>query len=189
MTNKIISLRPSTLEDKHAVYNWFSNKDISKAMLMGDEYPENPVPNEETFFEDYEDYYFDGSAPEKGRVYIICMDDEPIGSINYSSFHLHGNKAELDIWMKNIDFCGKGYGSQSIKLLCDLLRNEMNTQQFIIRPSKENLNAIKAYEKAGFTRMIEDVEAFKRATFTDDYGVGDYGIGNDLILIRNRGDK
>lgn len=185
MSKNRINLKPATLDDKSLIYSWFTNKDILKAMLMGDDYPDNPVPDEEAFFEDYEDYYFDGSEPEKGRVYLICLDDEPIGSINYSSFHLHGNKAELDIWMKSIEFCGKGYGSQAIKLLCDLLKDEMDTQQFIIRPSKENINAIKAYEKAGFIRMNGDIEAYKLATFIEDYGDGDYGIGNDLILIRN----
>jgi RimJ/RimL family protein N-acetyltransferase len=181
---EVINLKPATEKDKMNVYHWFSNKDIARVMLMGEEYPEHPIPTIEDFFADYEDFYFDGSALEKGRVYIIFLGDEPIGSISYASFHLKEKQAELDIWLKSIDLCGKGYGSEAINVLCRHLNETLELKQFIIRPSKENKNAIKAYEKAGFVRGSDLTDELIQDTFMDGYGDGDYGIGNDVLLIK-----
>jgi len=181
----VVNLREATKGDKSKVYEWFSNKDIAKAMLMGDDFPENPLPTREEFFEDYTDFYFDGTAPEKGRVYIIQLGNLPIGSISYASYHLKGKKAELDIWMKSIDYCGKGYGSEAIKALCNLLYQNQGINQYIIRPSNKNKNAIRAYEKAGFVKVLNLSEKFVNDTFVNGYVEGDYGIGNDILLIKD----
>jgi len=66
----IVSIREATKEDRLNVFEWFTNKDIADAMFMGELYPDNPLPTEEEFFEDYEAYFFDGSALEKGQNWI-----------------------------------------------------------------------------------------------------------------------
>lgn len=185
MINKgIVSIREATKEDRLNVFEWFTDKDIADAMFMGEFYPDNPLPTKEEFFEDYEAYFFDGSALEKGRLYIIQYESESIGAISYSSDHLKGKRAELDIWLSGKEVCGKGYGSEAIRLLCEELTQNLKVEEFIIRPSKMNKNAIRAYKKAGFKPLEGDLSIFIDRSFHEGFGEGDYGLGNDVILIK-----
>ena len=180
----LVSIREATNEDRVNVFEWFTNKDIADAMFMGELYPDNPLPTKEEFFEDYSAYFFDGSALEKGRLYIIQYKNESIGAISYSSDHLKGKRAELDIWLSGKEVCGKGYGSEAIRLLCEELTQNLNIEEFIIRPSKMNKNAIRAYKKAGFKPLKDDLTIFIDRTFHEGFGEGDYGPSNDVILIK-----
>ena len=49
--------------------------------------------------------------PDQRRPgFIIMNDQEAVGFISYSAFHLKPHSAELDIWMKDEANCGKGFG-------------------------------------------------------------------------------
>ena len=55
--------------------------------------------------------------------------------------------------MKNDDSCGKGYGSDALRTLCEYLFKELGIKKFIIRPSVQNQRAINAYQKSGFRKI------------------------------------
>ena len=80
--------------------------------------------------------------------------------------------------MNGPENCGKGYGSDALKTLCDYLFRSLGIKEFVIRPSAKNLQAIKAYEKAGFHRVECNIEEQ-----TARYGVPD---SNDSIVLIKR---
>lgn len=65
----------------------------------------------------------------------------------YACFHLKPQKAEIDIWLKERKYCGKGYGTEALKLLCDYLKSNYSIKEFIIRPSVKNKHAIRDMKK------------------------------------------
>jgi RimJ/RimL family protein N-acetyltransferase len=181
-----ICLVPAAIEDREMVYQWMTESNITSFLFDDDN-----IPTWEEFLDDYVEFYFDGSAPEKGRGFIINHKSIPVGFINYASFHLTGNRAELDIWMKSEESCGKGIGSSAIKILCDYLSSTLDMNEFIILPSIKNTRAIRAYEKAGFVRVdmnrkIEIFEKYLNKEFLEKEHDYDYIYSNsgNLLLIK-----
>jgi diamine N-acetyltransferase len=56
----------------------------------------------------------------------------------------------LDIWLRSEAVCGRGYGSDALVALTCHLRETLGLTEFIMRPSRRNERAIKAYARAGF---------------------------------------
>ncbi len=180
---------PSTPQDKRKAYAWLCQSETTKSHMGPPDFEDHPIPSWEEYCADFEDWYFDGSQPEKGQLWMITLGNEPIGAVCYSSFHLRNTGAELDIWMATDAHCGKGFGSEAIRLLCDHLQNHLGIGQFIIRPSERNARAVRAYEKAGFVRVPKDekqlvVQEFLLEEYWDAYGQGDYGNGDDVVLVK-----
>ena len=165
---KNISLRPAAPKDKRPIFEWLTNSDISSNMIGPPLFPDLPVPDWQEFVEDYPNYFFDDSKPLLGRCFIIVVNGEAIGQINHDV--IANNTTELDIWLKSSQYTGKGYGSDAIKTLCNYLKNKYNCTNFRIAPSKRNVAAVKAYEKAGF-KITNDIP--------DDF-VPDY---DDAVLM------
>jgi diamine N-acetyltransferase len=118
---------------------------------------------------------------------IIENNEEEIGCLCYACFHLKPNRAELDIWFKGKKYCGKGYGPQALQMLIQYLTGDLNIKKFIIRPSEKNVQAIIAYQKAGFIRAADKekvVNDFLLKEYSDKYAAGDYGFENTAVLIR-----
>lgn len=150
LTGKQVILRPSTFADKESIYNWLALSDITQLMLGSPNFSEVKIPTYEEFGKDYVDYFFDGSAPEMGRSFVICVANEQVGQINYNLYGEDDCIAELDIWLKGKKYLGKGYGSEAIEVLCNYLFTALKVKKIIIAPSARNIRAIKAYQKAGF---------------------------------------
>lgn len=170
----VIYLIPATLEEKGWIYEALTHPTIAPLCNGPPLFPDNPIPTWEEFCEDYKDFYFDGSALDKGMNYIVCVGDERIGVISYTCYHLRKHKAELDIWMNHIKNCGKGYGPDAIRTLCRYLYRTRRIKEFIIRPSTRNKRAVRAYEKAGFGRIYTERSKFIKNEFLSGYGTGDY---------------
>ena len=162
-------LRPATEHDKRIIYEWSAKSDITASIIGPPQFPDHPIPTWEEFCADYKSHNFDDSAPELGRCFVIVVDDKPVGQVNYNNINQHQHCTELDIWMSCEANCGKGYGPDAIRTLCEYLLQEFGVIEFVIGPSARNSRAIHAYEKAGFQRISlppEEIEA--------KYGRGDY---------------
>jgi RimJ/RimL family protein N-acetyltransferase len=184
-----VTIEPSKLTDKRKVYEWLCLSETAKSHMGPPNFEDTPIPSWEEYCEDFKDYYFDGSKPDFGQLWIINDGSQEIGAICYSSFHLIGKSAELDIWMGTEKNCGRGLGSESLKIFCEYLIENHEIERFIIRPSKRNVRAVRAYEKAGFMKVSdEDKQKVLKEYLLDDYldiyGQGDYGTGDDVVLVR-----
>lgn len=147
---KAIILRPATPQDRKPIFDWLTNSDLTSQMMGPPTYPDSRIPTWEEFIADYREYFFDNSQPLSGRCFVIEVNSEPVGQINHDKIYPPDNTTELDIWLKNSRYTGKGYGTDAIITLCDYLAKTSGCQRFLISPSRRNINAIKAYKKAGF---------------------------------------
>ena len=181
----MINLRPANINDKDNVYNWLSNPTIAKEMYVSDDY-EKLIMTREDFFNDYNDDFFNKKNTGDNKMFIICDEREDVGCISSSNTHLKEKTAEIDIWLKDISLSSKGYGSQAIKILAEMLFAK-GFELLIIRPHKDNARAIKAYQKAGF-KIVEEEKRKALDIFLSDEDTGDHGIGNDVLMIREKKD-
>lgn len=150
LSGRLVQLRPATAADRQPIFEWLTRSNLTPQMLGPPLYPDNPVPTWEEFTRDYVGFYFDGSQPLRGRCFIIEVNHQPVGQINYDTIALAGPVMELDIWLRDSAFSGKGYGPDAINTLCLYLFRQFQCPTFIIAPSARNTRAVRAYRKAGF---------------------------------------
>lgn len=185
MKDSIIKLKEAGLKDRKKVYRWLYYSDYSPFLnrLILDTY--DGIPTLEKFEEDYEAYYFENISPEKGRAYLIILSEadieEEIGFISYTAFHLKEKIAEVDIWLKSLDYAGKGHGTEAIKILTrKLFEEKFNT--LIIRPCAKNIRAIRSYKKAGFIETSFKPEYYKNE-FIKECSAGDCRYDDNKFMI------
>ncbi len=138
-------MRPMTVDEIPIFYNWATQSDATHFW-----YEDGRVPAYEEFTRDWERHYFDGSEPEKGRCFVILVNDRPIGEVNYNDINREDNSVELDIIIaKDVD-TRRGYGTDALKTLVKHLFQHLHIQLCWIEPVAKNARAVRAYEKAGF---------------------------------------
>ena len=137
-----------TIDEKSLFFEMATKSDATP-YLYGEKYGDK-IPTWDEMFDDYGEYYFDGSQLEKGRCFAILLNNEIIGQVNYNNIDRQINSVELDIWISKNSNTGKGAGSDALKTLMKYLQEEMKVYNFIICPSVYNLRAIKGYQNAEF---------------------------------------
>jgi diamine N-acetyltransferase len=169
---KKINLRPVGPADLRPAYEWMCCSDSTASMLEPPDFPDSPVPTWEEFCDDWKPY-FDGSAPDRGRCFIILADGDPVGVIAHSDIYAAEDGhlfTEIDIWLRSRAHCGQGYGPQALNLLCAWLEQESAVREFVMQPSGRNTQALRAYQKAGFVRVgLPPKEAAIRFQTHPDY--------------------
>jgi RimJ/RimL family protein N-acetyltransferase len=173
-----VTLRPARECDRRAVYEWLAESDVTQSMIGPPLFPDTPAPTWDEFCEDYGPHFFDGTRPQVGRSYIIEVDGAAVGHVNYDGTDLDRCRTELDIWLRCEDVCGHGYGPDAIVALTDYLHRALGVTEFIIRPSRRNARAVRAYEEAGFASLPLTSEQQ-----TEIYGPGDYA---DAVVMCKR---
>lgn len=183
--NKII-LTPATSGDRKNIYEWCFHSETTKYHAGLPDYPDVHIPTFEEFYDDYVDYFFDGSQPHNGRGFMILHNEELVGFVSYSSYHLKPHKAEVDIWMNNEANCGKGFGTDAIISLGDYLNKTVGICELIVRPAKKNINAIKSYKKSGFVEVDMNPSDYLLDEYLPlpRYEGGDYGKDETALLIK-----
>jgi RimJ/RimL family protein N-acetyltransferase len=179
-----IELIPATLNDREDIYNWCFHSETTKSHAGLPVFPNVVIPTFDEFYEDYVDYFFTGTVPENGRGFMIAHNDETLGFISYTCFHLKPHKAELDIWLNSEANCGRGFGTDAIVSLSDYLNKTLGICEFIMRPSVKNVRAIKSYQKSGFEVSDELPCDYLLEEYVPLYGDGDYGAGGDVLLVK-----
>lgn len=97
---------------------------------------------------------------------LIAVDDTPVGYIRWEPLYskdlapyvevdVPGNVTDLDILIADTAFMGRGIGPQALRLLQKLLSEQGDSKILMLAVSVDNTNAIRAYEKSGFTKVVE----------------------------------
>lgn len=176
-----LTLRPATEDDRRDVYLWLAASDVTSSMMGPPLFPDVAIATWEEFCADYAPHFFDGSRPDRARSFIIDVDGESVGHINYDGLESRHGIAELDIWMRSQSFCGHGYGNAALRALMRHLHEDFSVRKCIVRPSFRNQRAVRAYEKAGFCKSKLSFEEQIRI-----YGAGDY---SDTITLESENSK
>lgn len=93
---------------------------------------------------------------ETGRVVqmMICEmnTDQPVGSVYIRDIDRQHNKAEYGIFIGEPAARGRGIGTAAAKLMLRYCFEEEELHRIYLRAFAENRQAIRSYEKAGFTQ-------------------------------------
>ena len=108
---------------------------------------------------------------------MVEVGGETVGHVNYMIVDAPSRYAELDIWMRSERDTGHGWGSDALAALMEHLYSAYGVPTFVIRPSARNHRAIRAYRKAGFTRIPMSAQEQARI-----YGPGD--CDDTVVLVR-----
>ena len=156
-------LRPSSMDDRRDVWQWGDWSDISHWT--------NPPPLKPSSFEEFcegwKPYYFDGSSPRLGRVFIIEVAHQPVGMIAYNDIDESNQRVEIDIWMSCEANCGRGYGPAAINALSCYIEEAFHLKEVWAQPSGRNLRSVRAFEKAGFVRSSRPIEEYGKPDCAD----------------------
>ena len=82
----------------------------------------------------------------------LAKTDELIGSCQLRDIDLVHRTAQLQIRIGKVEQHGHGYGTEAVGMLLGFAFNDMNLHRVYLQVFATNAAAIRAYEKAGFTR-------------------------------------
>ena len=124
----------------------------------------------------------DRLATDQGKDYytfLICLlaDERPIGEVALSDVDLRIGRAELGIFIGEVDEWGKGYGTDAVNAIVRFGFAELRLERIWLNVGTENGRARRAYEKAGFV-----LEATLRH---DRYEGGRYTSGHVMSILRD----
>ena len=148
-----LSLRPATLADRDLIHSWMVSQGVVEHFLGPPRYPDVPVPTLEQFREDWAPHHFTHEARERGRMFVMVRDGRDVGAIAQNEVVTSENGkrcAEIDLWLADGAFRGRGYGSTALSLLAAQLEQELRLDSIFLQPSARNADAIRAYLDAGF---------------------------------------
>lgn len=158
---RLVRLRAFERDDVDANHAFVNDYDTVRGMLSGIPFPSS-VQDEYRWLEqqtsysrgEYQFAVEDGSGSLVGRCGLIRVDWK-------------NRWAELAI-MIGTPYRGRGYGTETMALLCDFCRREMNLHKLKVSVFAFNEAAIRCYEKNGFTREgVLEKEVFRDGQYQD----------------------
>src|SRR4030095_7904523 len=145
-----VTLQRANITDRARVYEWLIGSDLTPTMMGGAMFPDRPIPAMDEFSARYPNFYFDGTRPYGGRMFVMAVGKQDIGCISHGAIDLANDVAELDIWLSERKLAGRGYGAEAPVGLCDWLQTNYGVNRFLVRPSRRNVKALRAMRRAGF---------------------------------------
>jgi diamine N-acetyltransferase len=174
-----VALRRAEPADRTRGHAWLAHSDLAPRSFGPPLYPDRSPPSAEAFAEHYLPHYFDGTRPFDGRLFVIRAGDVDVGCVAHHEVNLSRDVVELDLWLAEQRFCGKGFGSEAITLLCDWLQDNLGVNRFMLRPSRRNVRALRAMRRAGFRETD-----LPNADVIDKLALAKGGYGDEVLLFR-----
>ena len=145
-----VTLQRANITDRARVYEWLIGSDLTSTMMGGTMFPDRPIPSLDEFSARYSNFFFDGTRPYGGRMFLLGANGQDIGCVSHGPIDLLNDVVELDIWLAERRLAGHGYGSEALIVLCDWLQSSYGVNRFLVRPSRRNVKALRAMRRAGF---------------------------------------
>jgi [ribosomal protein S5]-alanine N-acetyltransferase len=94
-----------------------------------------------------------GQRRGDGVAFAICPPGEPgaVGQIRLFRWSLHDRQAEVGYWIRRSHW-GRGFGSDSLRLVCAFGFREMRLHRIVATVVAENERSLRALERVGFRR-------------------------------------
>ncbi|HYO06618.1 MAG TPA: GNAT family N-acetyltransferase [Phototrophicaceae bacterium] len=143
-----IYIRPLIEADAEISYQWRNDPEVWKYT--------GSRPDKEITLEIEKDWVQKVlSRPDEKRFAICLRDtDEYIGNVQLTGINSY--EAEFHIFIGEKKYWGKGFGTKVTNLAVEYAFNVLKLQCVYLFVKKENVAAVRAYEKAGFGKIIED---------------------------------
>lgn len=159
-----IYLRPMTYADTENIVNWRNKDAVRKNFIYQALFTK----------ESHENWIRTMVEPGKVVQFVICetQGDKPVGSVYVRDIDNTHHKAEYGIFIGEDTARGKGYGTAAAKLMIQYCFERLQLHRLFLRVYADNKQAIRSYEKAGFT---------KEAHLRDDVCIE--GKYRDIVLM------
>ena len=137
-----VTIRPITYDDTDNIIKW-RNGDYVRSHFI----------DQRLFTKESHENWL-RTMVETGKVaqFIILLDGAPVGSVYLRDIDHDKKDAEYGIFIGEESARGKGVGTKSAKLIIEYAFNELHLDKIFLRVHKDNVGAVKSYEKAGFVK-------------------------------------
>ena len=126
------------------VYEWFEQRKLSLEEIREKYINKLNLGKQELFIIQYDN-------KDIGLVQIYKLEDSIKELSNYNNIY------EYDLFIGEKEYLNKGIGAIIVNYINNLLKNNYNADVLVLRPFKNNIRAIKCYQKAGF-KIINEYE-------------------------------
>jgi RimJ/RimL family protein N-acetyltransferase len=157
-----VALRRAQPEDAERAYEWLALSELTPFAFGPPLYPELPVPTRAGFDARYPPSLFEAGNPYDGRALVIAGDNEDLGLLVFGAVRLPEGAVEMELWLADRRCCGRGFGSEALRLACAWLQVELGVDNFVLRASRRNVRALRAFRRAGFRSAGNGADAARR---------------------------
>lgn len=137
-----VNLRTITDEDTDLIVKWRSNIRVFNNFVFSEEL--TPQMHRKWL----EEKVKNGLVEQ--FIIIERQTCKPIGSVYFRDIDKENKTAEYGIFIGEDDAIGQGYGNEVAELAIKYAFDNMGLDKISLRVFKDNIAAIKSYEKAGF---------------------------------------
>lgn len=143
-----IRLRAVERDDLTTFLRWVNDPEVTENLLLVS--PMSRV-EEEQWFEDM----MKQPASEHALVIEVLKqstepDNQPIGTCQFHKIDWRNRSAEIGIMIGEKEFWGRGYGSETLRLMTKHGFQTLNLHRIWLQVYAKNKRGLRAYEKAGF---------------------------------------
>lgn len=143
ITGERVTLRSVLPSDFAHIVTWTTDEQVGH-FAEDDGYPET--------LEQCEEWYQQLLSNRYNQVFIILLNDHPIGDIELDHIAWRSGDAELRIRIGLPEHWGKGLGTDAVRTLLNYAFDDLNLKRIYLRVAKKNPRAIRCYQKVGFKK-------------------------------------
>jgi RimJ/RimL family protein N-acetyltransferase len=148
-----VRIRPLQELDASVSYRWRNNPDVWR-------YTGNK-PDTNVTYEIELNWLRDALKRQNEKRFAICIGDDEryIGNVQLTD--INEKTAQLHIFIGEIDCHGMGFGTSATQLLLKYAFSILGLESVYLFVNKNNIGAVKSYEKCGFVQVKEAGEIIK----------------------------
>lgn len=156
---KKIRLRSYKLEDTERILDLY--REVMDTLIMGSIFPVSYEKERE---------FIESSLKKNGDLYnfaIETLEGVLIGGCGINRLDRKNSVAEIGIWIGK-DYHKKGYGSDSMRVLCKFIFDELNIHKIVLNCFSFNEKARLCYSAVGFKQEgIRREEIYRDGKYSD----------------------
>jgi diamine N-acetyltransferase len=145
MWSENIRLRPLQRKDAHLLYEWITDREL--VIHNSPYFPVSELDHEA---------WIERMMTKQSDLVIFAIDeiasDKSIGTCQLLNINWIHRSAELQIRIGDASNQGKGYGTETVRLLCQFGFYDLNLHRIYLHVFADNQRAIRAYSKSGFVQ-------------------------------------
>lgn len=136
-----INLRKVQEKDCEILFKWANDKLVR----------ENAFNSEGINYDTHKKWFEKKIKDDNTEIFIVLADDEMIGQIRID---LDNGKGLIDYSIES-SYRGKGYGTEILKKIVDMVKDQgLSIDKLIGKVKHDNIPSQKAFEKAGYSKEI-----------------------------------
>jgi RimJ/RimL family protein N-acetyltransferase len=150
LSGKRVALAVMTEADQPSFQSWLAGNPDLRALI-----DDHRVPT----LEDQQRWFERVRQPDRKFFSLVTVPSgELIGNAGFVDIDASAGTATLRITIGHPDALGKGLGSEAVELLTEYAFSVVRWKLLTLKVLKDNVRAVRTYEKAGFVKTGEDLQ-------------------------------